>query len=92
MDIVIYGYIGFSLLSMLTYITSQKMEQSENRASLLSLTFSNMLLKILLTAVVILIYYKFGQPESGLFVIPFIIIYIGFTVFEVYLFNSQVKK
>lgn len=92
MDIVIYGYIGFSLLSLLTYLTSKKLEQSENRSSLLSLTFSNMLLKILLTAVVILIYYKFGQPESGLFVIPFIIIYIGFTVFEVYLFNSQVKK
>lgn len=92
MDIVIYGYIGFSLFSLLTYLTSKKLEQSENRSSLLSLTFSNMLLKILLTAVVILIYYKFGQPESGLFVIPFIIIYIGFTVFEVYLFNSQVKK
>lgn len=92
MDIVIYGYIGLSLLSLLTYVTSSYLEQSKNKSSLLSLTFSNMLLKLLFTVVVILVYYKFGRPASGLFVIPYIILYIGFTVFEIYLFNSQVKR
>lgn len=90
-DLVLYSYIGFSMLSLLTFTMSKLLESKRYRATLLHLSFSNMLMKIIFTAVILYIYYTYKNPETGLFIIPFIITYIGFTIFETYYFNSETK-
>jgi hypothetical protein len=34
-------------------------------------------------------YYKIKNPESGHFVLPFLVIYVVFTVFETYFLNKK---
>lgn len=90
-DLIIYSYLGFGVLSFLTFYISTIIEKTGNNGSLLQLTFSNMIMKLMFTAVLLYIYYNVKNPVSGLFIIPFITVYIGFTIFETYFINSQAK-
>lgn len=90
-DLIIYSYLGFGVLSFLTFYISTIIEKTGNNGALLQLTFSNMIMKLMFTAVLLYIYYNVKNPVSGLFIIPFITVYIGFTIFETYFINSQAK-
>lgn len=84
----------FGIMSIFLYYYARKSVQNPNRTKFITLTISNMFIRMLVSIGLILLYFKIKKPESQLFVIPFLATYFIFTIFETYflLALSNVKK
>jgi phosphatidylserine synthase len=72
----------FFVFSVIVYVAANLSVDSPNRTRFIGLTISNMLGKMLISVAVVLIYHKVKNPSNTLFIIPFLLIYIIFTIFE----------
>ncbi len=91
-DIAYYAIPSFTLLSIAIYFLTEFLEQQPNKGMLLNLVIINVMFKFLIAIAVVLVYYKLRSPEDGIFVLPFIIIYVIFTIFETYFMSLQAKS
>lgn len=91
-DIAYYAIPSFALLSIVIYFLTEYLEQQANKGMLLNLVIINVMFKFLIAFGVVLIYYKLRSPSDGIFVLPFIIIYVIFTIFETYFMSLQAKS
>ena len=81
-DISVYGVLMFSVLSILLYIFLSRSVYSSNKQLFLSITLANMLVKMVFSIVLLLVYKEVKQPLDGKFILPFLTIYLIFTIFE----------
>lgn len=81
----------FSALSIIQYIVAHKASNSSDKYLFINMIIGNFLAKLIITVLLILIYYKMTNPTDGKFVVPFIIVYVGFTIFETYFLHHQAK-
>jgi len=91
-DISYYAIPSFTFLSVLIYFLTEYLERQANKGMLLNLVIINVMFKFLIAFGVVLIYYKLRSPTDGIFVLPFIIIYVVFTIFETYFMSLQAKS
>ncbi len=91
-DIAYYAIPIFSLLCITMFFVTQYLDNGEKKKGLLNIVVFNVLFKFLISIGIVSIYQKFKQIEDGVFVIPFIIIYVVFTVFEAYFMSEQARK
>lgn len=91
-DIAYYAIPSFTLLSLLIYFLTEHLEKQDNKAMLLNLVIINVMFKFLIAIGVVIIYHKTRSPQDGIFVLPFIIIYVAFTIFETYFMSVQAKS
>lgn len=82
----------FTLFTLFMFFIGKQTAQNRNKnlftGAVLALTFG----KIMLSFVVVFFYFKFGQPDSKAFLIPFFITYLVFTVYETYLMMKLGKQ
>jgi len=90
-DIAYMAVPAFGLLSLVIYYLTIFMEKREDRSGLFNIVVVNLMLKFLISAVVIAIYYNTKNPSDGIFVVPFIVIYVAFTIFETYFMSEQAR-
>lgn len=90
-DIGWYAAVIFSVLSVAVYMLTNVIADTEKKSLFLQLIMMNMLFKLVLSVLIVFIYYKHMQPSDGIFVVPFIVVYVIFTVFETYFMNEQAK-
>ncbi len=81
-DISYYGVAMFGVLSILLFVFLTKSLKSTNKQLFISITLTNMLVKIVCSIMLLLIYKEINQPPDGKFIIPFLSIYLTFTIFE----------
>ncbi len=81
-SIAIYSIAMFTVLSVLLYYFLRKSIFSPNKQLFLSITIANTLVKMVFSVGMLLIYKKINNPIDGDFVLPFLIIYLVFTIFE----------
>ncbi|MFT6335196.1 MAG: membrane protease YdiL (CAAX protease family) [Saprospiraceae bacterium] len=91
-DISYYAVPAFSLLSIVIYFLTIFLERKPEKQGLLNIVIVNVMLKFLLSAVVIGLYYDMKEPDDGIFVVPFIIVYVAFTIFETYFMSEQARS
>ena len=91
-DIAYYAIPTFSLLCIVIYFLTEYLEKQSNKGMLLNLVIINVMFKFMITIGVVLIYLKLRNPDDGIFVLPFIIIYVLFTIFETYFMSLQAKS
>ena len=91
-DISYYAIPSFALLSITIFFLTEHLERQSNKGMLLNLVIINVMFKFLIAIAVVLIYYKLTNPNDGIFVLPFIIIYVIFTIFETYFMSVQAKS
>lgn len=90
-DVGYYAIPAFSILSLSIYFITEMLERRDDKQALLNIVIINVMSKFVLTAAVIALYYKNTDPEDGIFVVPFILVYIVFTIFETYFMSEQAK-
>ena len=78
----IVGLIFMMVTTAGLYLLSQKAIASTNKMAFIQLVMGNVLFKLVFIITIVAVYFKFVNPESKLFVLPFMIIYFIFTVFE----------
>ena len=90
-DITHYTIPAFGLLSLTTYFILEHLKKQKNNAVMLNMVLVNTMSKLLLSVSIVVLYYKLKSPDDGIFVVPFIIIYVIFTVFETYYMSEQAR-
>jgi len=78
------SFIFFLLLTVLMYFVGHYSANSSDKNSFLQIVMATTFFKMVLCLGIIIGYAKIVKPESKLFIIPFIAIYIIFTIFETY--------
>lgn len=91
-DIAYYAIPSFTLLCVGVFFLTEFLERQPNKSMLLNLVIINVMFKFLIAIGVVVIYHKHKQPEDGIFVLPFILIYVAFTIFETYFMSLQAKS
>lgn len=74
----------FIVLSIGMYLGGFNAAMSENKHTFTNAVLGFTIGKMVLSVIVILGYNEIFKPESKLFIIPFFVIYVIFTVFETY--------
>ena len=82
----------FSIISIAAYYFGQQTTDSDNKND-----FSNMFIiitsfKLLFCMFMVWLYQIFTEPDDKLYVLPFFIIYIIFTIFEMYILTKLGKS
>lgn len=91
-DIAYYAVPGFALLSLIIYFLTVFLEKQPEKKGLLNIVIINVMLKFFVSALVIAVYYDTKNPSDGIFVVPFIIVYVVFTIFETYFMSEQARS
>lgn len=79
------GYVAmvyFTTLSVLIYYLSRRLGTHENPYLLLYLTYAVILFKLASSVVIVYAFKRHYHPDTRYFVLPFIVVYILFTIFE----------
>lgn len=90
-DFSMYTIIAFSAMSILTFYLGNKAARSSNKYIFNNLIIGNMILKMIVSVLVIFAYKSAYQIESRGFLIPFLIIYLCYTIFETYFLTKLAK-
>ena len=88
----IFGILFFSLYTIGLYYLSIYSIKSPNKGLFTSIHLGTIFLKMLLTVALIFVYREFYLPESRLYIIPYIVIYVLFTIYETYMMMKISKS
>jgi len=77
-----YCILVFSILSFVIFLLGKNTVDHPVRTRFIGVTIANMMLKMFISIVIVLVYYKLRSPGDPYFIVPFIIIYIIYTIFE----------
>lgn len=87
-----WALLGFYFLSAAAlFFMGKKLAASENRNAFTQFVMGATFFKMLLSMSVLVVYLKFAAPESKYFILPFLTVYLAFTVFETY-FLMKIAK
>ena len=78
----IFIWAFFIFYSVLMYVVGSLSLKNENQKSFTSLVIGFTFGKMLLAVLIIIVYSQGYNPESQLYVVPFFLIYIVYTIFE----------
>ena len=96
------AYKGFELLSWLSCLFfvsfsliifqfAKRSIQSEDKNKFSQLFMGATVVKMLISLLLVLVYFFVVKPENKYFILPFFFVYICYTIFEVY-FMSKIGK
>lgn len=87
-------YISMGLilpLSIVVYLLASRLAGSKDKYALVRLVLGNMMGKLFLAVLIVVAYTQTRDIDTTLFIVPFFITYIGFTIFETY-FLHEISK
>ena len=91
-DFTIYTILTFTVLYIVMFYFGSSTARSSNKYSFNNLIIGNMLLKMIVSVLVIFIYKKVYQVESRAILLPFLVIYLSYTIFETYFLTKLAKS
>ena len=74
----------FIFLSIIMYSSAVMASKSKSVHTFTNVSLGFMMLKMMFSAIIILFYNKLMKPDSIVFLIPFFLIYLFYTIFETY--------
>lgn len=72
----------YTCMSIILFLVLKKSTKSRKTQNFLYISIANSLFKILITILIVLIYRYLSEQFDRKFIIPFILVYVGFTIFE----------
>ena len=75
-------FLIYTCMSIVLFLILKRSTKSPKAQKFLYISIANSFIKILVTIVIVLIYKYFSSQYDKKFVIPFILVYAGFTIFE----------
>lgn len=90
-DLLILSLIFYFVLTVILYYLGEISIKRNKGKQFFALVIGSVLFKIVASLVLISIYFKQTQPTEKKFIIPFIIVYLCFTIAETIMLNKQVR-
>lgn len=75
----------FAFTCIPIYYLFSKLAVVPRKTIFVSATIGNMFFRILLSSIILILYYISFDPPEGHFVVPFLLVYVIFTIFETYI-------
>ena len=88
----VIGLVFFVILSVVMFRFAKKLSKSENLNYYTHLIMYNMMAKLFCSFIIIVIYYMVVKPEDRLFIVPYMLIYLIFTIFEAIFLSREAKQ
>lgn len=82
LDLSLYAILLFSIFAIVIFFISMKFIHHRNQFLFGNIILISTFVKILLSMATIFTYYYLKAPESKLFILPFLMVYLIFTIFE----------
>lgn len=82
----------FVLFCLVAFVLSKKAIKSANKYRFIHILLMIIMGKMFLSLVMVLAYVKLFNPLDKLFVIPFFLIYLVYTAFEIYFLEKVAKE
>ena len=76
--------ITFTLINILAFYAGRRAVRSKSKFRFVQLMMILILFKMMICIALVVAHVKLNHPESKLFVLPFLTIYLIFTLFEIY--------
>lgn len=80
----VYGFIFMALTSWLYLHKLMKAANSTNKNFFIQTVMVNIFVKMVSILMIVVIYYKIYNPKDKVIIIPFLVIYLLYSVFETY--------
>lgn len=80
--VIAVGLITFVVLSFVSFVIMRKAARNPKKQLFISMAMVNMLIKMVVTVAVLMIYKTIYMPPTTHFLLPFLIVYLAFTIFE----------
>jgi hypothetical protein len=93
-----YAKLGWASLALFINITflmfflGKRAIVSPNKMLFSNISMGFIFLKMVMSLMIIVTYKKIAHPASNLFIVPFFIVYLTFTIFETYLMLKMTQK
>lgn len=91
-DFSVYCIFTFVGLSILIYVLGENAIKSSNKYAFNNLVVINMIIKMVVSVLVIFIYKQLNEVTSRAFIIPFLVIYLTYTIYETYFLTRLAKN
>jgi hypothetical protein len=88
----IIGLLFFIGLSILIYLLANRIAKSKNLNAFTHLIMYNLMAKLFLSFIIVIVYYYIVKPDERLFILPYILVYLIFTIFEAVFLSRQARK
>lgn len=83
--------IFYILLSIFIFFFAYRAAYSQNKNAFTVVIMSFVLAKMVLSISFLVIFFQIVKPESRLFLIPFFVVYLIYTIFETYFMTKLAK-
>ena len=81
----------FLAINIAAYYLGKGAAESSSKYRFIHLMMILIIVKMFICVALVLFYVKIGQPSTKLFVIPFLLIYLTFTIFEIHVLQKLAK-
>jgi hypothetical protein len=88
----IIGLLFFIGLSIVIYLLANRIAKSKNLNAFTHLIMYNLMAKLFLSFVIVIAYYYIVNPDERLFILPYILVYLIFTIFEAIFLSRQARQ
>jgi len=91
MDLLWWSIICFVILSSTIYFLVERSMKLTGGKGVIDLVIFNVLIKLVFSFGFVALYVHQNQPQEKLFIVPFLMTYLVFTVFETWFLNLQAR-
>ncbi len=88
-DLSIIGLATLTIFNIIVYLLARQFSKKSNDKRYMHLIFINFLAKLIIVIGIPTIYYLVTNPQENYFIIPFVGIYLVFTIFETWYLNKS---
>ncbi len=81
----------FTVINILAYYSGKRAVRSKSKYRFIQLMMILILFKMVICIGLVVAHVKINQPDSKLFVLPFLAIYLIFTMFEIYVLEKLAR-
>jgi len=91
LDLFIASNVFFILYCVVLFYLSRMTAQSKIKNQFIHLILYNVFIKIILSFLIIFIYFKITTPQDKLFIVPFILCYFVYSIYETHFMSKMAK-
>lgn len=86
------SWVMFAVLTVLMFFLGKRAGASANRNNFTTLILGVTVVKMFLAIGVVFLYFSIAQPTSRMFVVPFLLVYFFYTIYETYVLMVLSKE
>jgi len=91
-DFLGWSILFFSVLALVAYIMGELSIKKRGGAGYIGLVMLSVFVKLLASFLFVALYVKYKTPEDRYFLLPFLVTYLIYTIYEVYFMSIQARE